>query len=82
MLVPEQFGFGQGKSTDNAAFKLTVYLNISIKKMHVLGIVCDLGKAFDCVNHDILLMKFRYYGIHGTVATWFRSYLTNRKQKN
>jgi len=49
--------------------------------MHVGGIVCDLGKAFDCVNHDILLMKFRYYGIHGTVATWFRPYLTNRKQE-
>jgi len=49
--------------------------------MHVGGIFCDSAKAFDCLNHEILLAKLHYYGIHGTVANWFRPYLTNRKQK-
>jgi hypothetical protein len=49
--------------------------------MHVGGIFCDLAKPFDCVNHEILLVKLHYYGIQGTEANWFRSYLTNRKRK-
>jgi hypothetical protein len=49
--------------------------------MHVGRTFCDLTKAFDCVNHEILLAKLHYNGIQGTVAKWFRSYLTNRKQK-
>jgi hypothetical protein len=40
-----------------------------------------LAKAFDCVNHEILLTKLHFYGIQGTVAEWFRSYVTNRRQK-
>jgi hypothetical protein len=46
-----------------------------------VGIFCDLAKVFDCVNHEILLGKLHYYGIQGTVANWFRSCLTDRKQK-
>jgi hypothetical protein len=71
VLVPERFGFRQGSSTENAAFKLTVYSNL-FKKKHVGGIVCDLAKAFDCVNHEILLAKLQHYGIQRTVADWFR----------
>jgi hypothetical protein len=82
ILTPEQFGFRQGKSTDNAAFKPTNSVLIPInQKMHVGGIFCDLAKAFDCVNHEMLLVKLYYYGIQVTAASWFRSYLTNRKQK-
>jgi hypothetical protein len=50
--------------------------------MHVGGIFCDLAKAFDCVNHEILLVKLYYYGIQGTISDWFRSCLTNRKSCN
>jgi hypothetical protein len=38
-------------------------------------------KAFDCVNHEILLTKFCFYGIQGSAAYWFRYYLTDRRQK-
>jgi hypothetical protein len=48
--------------------------------MHVGGILCDLAEACNYINHEILLAKLHFYGIQGTAANWFRSYLTNRKQ--
>ena len=45
-----------------------------------MGIYIDLQKAFDTVDHLILLKKLSYYGIRGIVLDWFKSYLTDRKQ--
>ena len=49
--------------------------------MYVSGIFCDLAKAFDCVNHEVLLFKLNYYGTQGEILDWFKSYLYNRNQR-
>ena len=47
---------------------------------HVIGIFIDLQKAFDTLNHNILLSKLQHYSIRGLPLDWFTSYLNNRKQ--
>jgi len=44
----------------------------------VVGIFCDLTMAFDCVNHDILIEKFKYYGVNETGIDWIKSCLHNK----
>jgi hypothetical protein len=48
---------------------------------HIEGIFCDLAKAFDWVNHEILFTDLNFYGIQEAAANSFRSYFTNRKKK-
>ena len=82
LLVGNQFGFRKGTATEGAIFKLTNEILKALNKKTLAGsIFCDLEKAFDSVNHDILLSKLSYYGISGKAKPLLKSYLQNRYQR-
>lgn len=51
------------------------------KKEMLLGVFLDVSKAYDCLNHDYLLYKMEKYGIRENALRWFKSYLSDRKQR-
>ena len=70
-----QFGFRQQYSTSHSLINITE----NIRKALDDGSI-DCGKAFDIVDHQILLAKLNHYGIHGVLNDWFKSYLSNHSQ--
>ena len=81
LLNLNQYGFRKHHSTDLALVQLYDKItNALAEKKHVIGIFMDLSKAFDTLNHNILLKKLHSYGIRGVALSWFRDYLTNRQQ--
>ena len=76
-----KFGFKKNHSTLHAIFLLIENItNAFEKKEQVLGIFLDLSKAFDTLDHKILLATLWHYGNRGVANKWFDSYLNNRKQ--
>ena len=81
ILDQNQFGFRQGHSTHHALITLVDNITKSLDNGDiVIGVFIDLKKAFDTVDHKIVLKKLYYYGIRGNALKWFESYLTNRSQ--
>ena len=76
-----QFRFRESHSTTHAITNIneTILRNVELKK-HTASIYLDLSKAFDCVNHKILLEKLYTYGVRGISHKLFQSYLTDRYQ--
>jgi hypothetical protein len=78
----EQYGFRAHYSTEKAAFSLiNSILTAMNNKQIVGGTFCDLQKAFDRVDHTILLEKLKFYGVKGIFETLIKSYLTGRNQR-
>ena len=81
LFYPSQYGFRKMHSTELAALELTDRILKDIDERNVsLAIFMDLSKAFDTLDHQILLTKLNFYGIGGLALDWFSSYLTGRKQ--
>ena len=79
-LFQKQFDCREGHSTDHALIKLidSIYDSFNQNK-YTLGVFIDLSKAFDTVDHNILIDKLNLYGIKNNSLRWFSNYLSNRK---
>ena len=81
ILYQNQYGFRTGHSTAHAILQLIDQITRAIDTKEItVGVFLDLSKAFDTVNHNILLHKLHHYGIRNTAQKWFRSYMKNRNQ--
>ena len=81
ILYKYQFGFREGYSTNMALIALIDKILEAIDSGEmVIGVLLDFKKAFDTVNHSVLLNKLYKYGIRGIAHKWLADYLNNRKQ--
>ena len=78
---PSQYGFRKAHATQHAILDIvsTIQQNMD-KRLFSCGVFIDLKKAFDTVDHKILLHKLDHYGFHGVINKWFSSYLEGQTQ--
>jgi hypothetical protein len=76
-----QNGFRKIKCIETAVQSFIEIIQGTVdKRIHSIGIFIDLTKAYDTLNHEVLLQKLLSHGIRGITNLWFKSYLTNRRQ--
>ena len=76
-----QFGFRKQYSTSHALITITENIRKALDDRNIgYGVFVDFQKAYDTVDHQILLAKLNHYGIHGVSNDWFKSYLSNCNQ--
>ena len=80
IIHPLQFGFQENHSVDHALISITEAIQTLDNKKYGCGLFIDLQKAFDPVNHNILLSKLEHYGMRGNVLLWLSSYLSTIHQ--
>ena len=81
LLYKSQYGFRNNHSTELASLELIDRFSYYMDNGQIpISIFLDLSKAFDTLNHSILLQKLKHYGIENTPLKWFQSYLTDRVQ--
>ena len=80
VLYESQYGFRERRSTDHAILDIVNKIQSCMDKCMFSCVFIDLQKAFDTVDHAILLQKLFHYGVHGIVNDWFSSYLIDRVQ--
>jgi Reverse transcriptase (RNA-dependent DNA polymerase) len=75
------YRFQRGKSKEHNLMQVVNNIGAALNEgKWCIGIFLDLKKAFDTVQHDILLRKLQRFGVTGTALAWFTSYLSNRSQ--
>ena len=81
LLSSHQYGFRTNRSTMMAATELVEAISTNTENgEYTVGVFIDLKKAFDTINHEILLNKMERYGIRGVAQAWLKSYLKDRQQ--
>ena len=81
ILVKNQYGFREKRSTYMALLQIVddIFSELDTKN-NSIGVFIDLSKAFDTIDHKLLIKKLSHYGIREVVLNWFISYLSNRKK--
>lgn len=81
VFFENQFGFRRGRNTTMAINEFVESIMKAVDgSQYTVGVFCDLSKAFDCVNHELLISKLRHCGVEDGALKWVVSYLTNQKQ--